>query len=155
MIFDLYESGLGVQAIRNELIKRKRKNSSGLIKWDSTRILRCLKNTTYKGVMAYNKSHRNNFLEQKVIVNHDENTFDYVVANFEPIITEEQWEHCKLIRESKRNLRIVNVDGKAKMQFLGVHKGEYLDKEVEMPMRIFYAYGQVETEIKRRKTGGL
>lgn len=123
MIFDLYESGLGVQAIRNELIKRKRKNSSGLIKWDSTRILRCLKNTIYKGVMAYNKSHRNNFLEQKVIVNHDENTFEYVVANFEPIITEEQWEHCKLIRESKRNLRIVNVDGKAKMQFLGVHKG--------------------------------
>lgn len=123
MIFDLYESGLGVQAIRNELIKRKRKNSSGLIKWDSTRILRCLKNTIYKGVMAYNKSHRNNFLEQKVIVNHDENTFEYVVANFESIIAEEQWEHCKLIRESKRNLRIVNVDGKAKMQFLGVHKG--------------------------------
>ena len=50
MIFDLYESGLGVQAIRNELIKRERKNSSGLIKWDSTRILRCLKNTIYKGV---------------------------------------------------------------------------------------------------------
>lgn len=65
MIFDLYESGLGVQAIRNELIKRERKNSSGLIKWDSTRILRCLKNTIYKGVMAYNKSHRNNYLEQK------------------------------------------------------------------------------------------
>lgn len=123
MIFDLYESGLGVQAIRDELIKRERINSSGFIKWDSTRILRCLKNTIYKGIMAYNKSHRNNFLEQKVIVNHDENTFEYVVANFEPIITEEQWEHCKLIRESKRNLRIVNVDGKAKMQFLGVHKG--------------------------------
>ncbi len=122
MIFDLYESGLGVQAIRNELIKRERKNSSGLIKWDSTRILRCLKNTIYKGVMAYNKSHRNNFLEQKVIVNHDETTYEYVAATFEPIISEEQWEHCKLIRESKRNLRIVNVDGKAKMQFLGVHK---------------------------------
>mgnify|MGYP004700063009 FL=1 len=123
MIFDLYESGLGVQAIRNELIKRERINSSGLIKWDSTRILRCLKNTIYKGIMAYNKSHRNNFLEQKVIINHDENTFEYVAATFEPIISEEQWEHCKLIRESRRNMRIVNVDGKAKMQFWGVHKG--------------------------------
>ena len=51
MIFDLYESGLGVQAIRNELIKRERINSSGLIKWDSTRILRCLKNTIYKGIL--------------------------------------------------------------------------------------------------------
>ena len=123
MIFDLYESGLGVQAIRNELIKRERINSSGLIKWDSTRILRCLKNTIYKGIMAYNKSHRNNFLEQKVIINHDENTFEYVAATFEPIISEEQWEHCKLIRESRRNMRIVNVDGKAKRQFWGVHKG--------------------------------
>lgn len=123
MIFELYESGLGVQAIRNELIKRERINSSGLIKWDSTRILRCLKNTIYKGIMAYNKSHRNNFLEQKVIINHDENTFEYVAATFEPIISEEQWEHCKLIRESRRNMRIVNVDGKAKMQFWGVHKG--------------------------------
>lgn len=122
MIFDLYESGLGVQAIRNELIQCEQKNSSGLIKWDSTRILRCLKNTIYKGVMAYNKSHRNNYLEQKVIVNHDENTFEYAIANFESIITEEQWEHCKLIRESKRNLRIVNVDGKVKMQYLGIHK---------------------------------
>ncbi len=57
-----------------------------------------------------------------MIVNHDETTYEYVAATFEPIISEEQWEHCKLIRESKRNLRIVNVDGKAKMQFLGVHK---------------------------------
>lgn len=122
MIFDLYELGLGVQAIRDELIKRERINSSGLIKWDSTRILRCLKNTIYKGIMAYNKSHRNNYLEQKVIVNHDETTFEYVAATFEPIISEEQWEHCKLIRESRRNLRIVNVDGKAKMQYLGIHK---------------------------------
>ncbi len=122
IIFNMYESGLGVQAIRNELIQCEQKNSSGLIKWDSTRILRCLKNTIYKGVMAYNKSHRNNYLEQKVIVNHDENTFEYAIANFESIITEEQWEHCKLIRESKRNLRIVNVDGKVKMQYLGIHK---------------------------------
>lgn len=121
MIFDLYESGLGVQTIRNELIKRERKNSSGLIKWDSTRILRCLKNTIYKGVMAYNKSHRNNFLEQKVIVNRDENTYEYVAATFEPIITEEQWEHCKLIRESKRQLCVVNESGILKKQYFGVH----------------------------------
>lgn len=122
MIFSMYESGLGIQIIRDELIKRERKNSSGLVKWDNTRILRCLHNSAYKGVVAYNKSHRNNYLEQKVIANHDENTFEYVTATFESIISVEQWEHCKLIRESKRNLRIVNVDGKAKMQYLGMHK---------------------------------
>ncbi len=117
MIFNMYESGYGLQMIRDELIKSGRKNSSGLVKWDNTRILRCLHNSAYKGVVAYNKSHRNNYLEQKVIVNHDEDTFEYVAAKFEPIISEEQWERCKLIRESKRNLRLVNVDGKAKMQF--------------------------------------
>ena len=111
MIFDLYESGFGVQAIRNELIRKERKNSSGIVKWDSTRILRCLKNSVYMGVMAYNKSYRNNFLEQKVIVNHNEESYEYVEANFEPIISKEQWEHCKLIRESKRQLRVVNENG--------------------------------------------
>lgn len=60
MIFNMYELGFGLQMIRDKLIKRGRKNSSGLIKWDSTTILRCLKNTIYKGIMAYNKSHRNN-----------------------------------------------------------------------------------------------
>lgn len=71
MIFNMYETGYGLQMIRDELIKRERKNSSGLVKWDNTRILRCLHNSAYKGVVAYNKSHRNNYLEQKVIVNHD------------------------------------------------------------------------------------
>ncbi len=121
-IFNMYESGFGLQLISDELIKRERKNSSGLVKWDNTRILRCLHNSAYKGVVAYNKSHRNNYLEQKVIVNHDENTFEYAIANFESIITEEQWEHCKIIRESRRNLRIVDVDGKAKMKYFGIHK---------------------------------
>lgn len=121
MIFNMYESGLGVQAIRNELIRKERKNSSGIVKWDSTRILRCLKNTVYMGVMAYNKSYRNNFLEQKVIVNHNEESYEYVAANFEPIISKEQWEHCKLIRESRRQLRVVNENGNPKKQYFGVH----------------------------------
>ncbi len=121
MIFNMYESGLGVQAIRNELIRKERKNSSGIVKWDSTRILRCLKNTVYMGVMAYNKSYRNNFLEQKVIVNHNEESYEYVEAKFEPIISKEQWDHCKLIRESKRQLRVVNENGNPKKQYFGVH----------------------------------
>lgn len=90
MIFNMYESGFGLQMIRDELIKRERKNSSGLVKWDNTRIIRCLHNSAYKGVVAYNKSHRNNYLEQKVVVNHNENTFEYTSANFEPIICKEQ-----------------------------------------------------------------
>ena len=122
MIFNMCESGFGLQMIRDELIKRGRKNSSGLVKWDNTRVLRCLHNSAYKGVVAYNKSHRNNYLEQKVIVNHNEDTFEYVAATFEPIISEVRWEHCKLIRESKRNLRIVNVDGKARMQYWGINE---------------------------------
>ena len=122
MIFNLYEAGLGIQAIRDELIKRGRKNASGVVKWDNTRIARCLHNSVYKGVIAYNKSYRNNYLEQKVIVNHDESTFEYITANFKPIISEEQWEHCKHIRESKRKLQLVNIDGKVKMQYAGMRQ---------------------------------
>lgn len=124
MIFNLYEAGLGLQAIRNELIKGERKNASGSVKWDSTRILRCLRNSIYKGVISYNKSYRNNYLEQKVIVNRNEETFAYVDGKFQPIISKEQWEKCKLIRENKRQLRLVDVGGKAKIQYAGLRKSE-------------------------------
>ena len=68
LIYNLYESGMGMQAIRNELIRLRKKNARGTTEWDVTRISRCLRNTVYKGVMAYNKSRSNNFLDQKTIV---------------------------------------------------------------------------------------
>lgn len=108
LIFNLYESGLGMQAIRNELIRLGRKNAKGNVEWDTTRISRCLKNTIYKGVIGYNKTFRNNYLEQKIVVNRDESKHIYIKGNFDPIISEEQWDHCKHIRESRVVLRAIN-----------------------------------------------
>lgn len=122
MIYNLYESGLGMQAIRDELIRAGRKCASGTVDWDVTKIQRCLKNTIYKGVMGYKKSHRNNYLDQKTIINHDESTYMYVQGNFEPIISEEQWEHCRQIRESRTRVRVVEKDGKLVSEKKGVNQ---------------------------------
>ena len=51
--------------------------------------------------MGYLKFWRNNYLDQKVIINHDEDSFLYIKGKFEPIISEEIWDRCKELRESK------------------------------------------------------
>lgn len=92
MIYDLYASGKGMTQIRDEMIRRKRKDSYGLVRWENTKISRILHNATYKGYQGYLKSRRDNFLDQKIIKNRDEDTYLYVKGNYEPIITEEQWD---------------------------------------------------------------
>lgn len=68
---------------------------------ECTKISRILHNATYKGYKGYLKSFRNNHLDQKIIRNNDESTHLYIKGDFEPIISEELWERCKRIRESK------------------------------------------------------
>ncbi len=102
IIYNLYLNGYGFQKIVNELVRLKRKDASGLVRWECTKVSRVLHNATYKGYMGYLKSFRNNFLDQKTIINHDEDTYLYVKGDFEPIISEEIWDKCKEIRESKR-----------------------------------------------------
>lgn len=101
IIYNLYLQGYGFQKIVNELIRLKRKDASGLVRWECTKVSRILHNATYKGYMGYLKSWRNNYLDQKVIINHNEDTYLYVKGNFEPIISEEIWDSCKEMRERK------------------------------------------------------
>lgn len=122
LIYNLYDSGMGMQAIRNELIRLGKKNARGTAEWDVTRISRCLRNTVYKGVMAYNKSHSNNFLDQKTIVNRDENSYMYVAGKFKPIISSEQWERCKHIRESRKKVQAIDVNGQIAIRTIASHK---------------------------------
>lgn len=75
MIYDMYSAGKRMSQIRNELIRLKRKDSSGLVRWENCKIARILHNSTYKGYPAYLKSRRNNFLDQKIIRNRDEDTY--------------------------------------------------------------------------------
>ena len=103
MIFDMYlYQGMGATKIANELCKRRRVAASGIIKWTSSNVSRVLGNPTYMGYMAYGKSFSNNYLEQKRINNHNSDTYMYVKANFEPIVTEEEWHQCEKIRKSRR-----------------------------------------------------
>lgn len=99
-IFELYANGLGYQKICNELIRLGCKNASGKIQWSVERIGRILRNATYKGYICYNKSHSNNFLEQKRI-NHRDEEFVCVKGDFEPIVSEELWDRCREIRLRK------------------------------------------------------
>ena len=48
----------------------------------------------------HNKSHSNNYLEQKR-VNHREEEFIYMKGNFEPIVSEALWDQCQEIRLRK------------------------------------------------------
>lgn len=105
IIYDLYLKGNGFNKIVNELVRLKRKDSSGLVRWDATKVSRILHNATYKGYQGYYKSHKNNHLDQKTIVNRDEDTYLYIKGRFTPIISEEVWDKCKALRESKLTLR--------------------------------------------------
>lgn len=105
IIYDLYLKGNGFNKIVNELVRLKRKDSSGLVRWDATKVSRILHNATYKGYQGYYKSYKNNHLDQKTIVNRDEDTYLYVKGRFTPIISEEVWDKCKALRESKLALR--------------------------------------------------
>ena len=74
MIYDLYCAGMGMSQIRDEMIRRHRKDSSGLVRWENSKISRILHNSTYKGYPAYLKTRRNNFLDQKIKRNRDEDS---------------------------------------------------------------------------------
>ena len=105
IIYDLYLKGNGFNKIVNELVRLKRKDSSGMVRWDATKVSRILHNATYKGYQGYYKSYKNNHLDQKTIINRDEDTYLYVKGRFTPIISEEVWDKCKALRESKLTLR--------------------------------------------------
>lgn len=72
--------------------------------------------------MGYLKSHRNNYLEQKIVRNHDEDTYMYKKGDFEPIISEEQWDRCRQIRDGrKRTVHFFSDKGKEIPHTAGVN----------------------------------
>ena len=68
MIFDLYNSGLGVRKIQWELEQAGRKTATGKTRWDASVISRVLKNPFYCGRMTWYKQYVPDFLEQKKII---------------------------------------------------------------------------------------
>ncbi len=53
IIYELYLKGYGFNRIVNELVRLKRKDSSGLVRWEATKVSRILHNATYKGYQGY------------------------------------------------------------------------------------------------------
>ena len=121
IIYDLYLKGNGFNKIVNELVRLKRKDSSGMVRWDATKVSRILHNATFKGYQGYYKSYKNNHLDQKTVINRDEDTYLYVKGRFTPIISEEVWDKCKAIRESKMALRKTR---EGKLEKTGVRTSE-------------------------------
>lgn len=101
IIYDYYLHGYGIKKIVNELYRLERRDSSGNVKWDVSKVNRILKNATYKGYIGYNKSSTNNYLEQKRKNNYDTSTYVYHKGDFEPIISEVQWDECARIMKSR------------------------------------------------------
>ncbi len=101
MIYDMYEQGNGCMKIAKAMLEAHRKNASGLVKWTAGSVSAILKNATYKGYHAYYQSHSNNYLEQKRIKNNDATSYEYKKGNWEPIISERQWDRVQEIRKSK------------------------------------------------------
>lgn len=113
MIFDMYLQGMGSMKIMKQLTALGRKNASGIVKWDMSNISRIIKNATYKGYICYNKSHSNNYLEQRRILNPNESSHILKKGDFEPIIPEEIWDKCNELRKSKTHPSLV-VNGRVK-----------------------------------------
>ena len=107
MIFDLYIQGLGSRKIGDELTRLQYRNASGVVKWDSGNIIRIIRNATYMGRVVYNKSHSNNYLDQRRIVNTDEDTYIIGEKKFDAIIDEDVWYKANAIRKSKKKPTLV------------------------------------------------
>lgn len=95
MIFDLYNSGLGLRKVQWELEKEGRRTAKGSSLWSCSVISRVLKNKLYAGYLVWHKQYVPDFLEQKKINNHGEIDQFEVLGTHEPIVTLEEWEEAQ------------------------------------------------------------
>ena len=108
MIYDYYLQGYGEKKIAVLMTQHQRKDTSGNVKWNASKVGRILNNKTYAGYIGYNKSFTTDFLEHTRKKNPDRNSIVYVKGNFPPIICEEDWNKAESIRNARRN----TIEGK-------------------------------------------
>ena len=120
LIYDMYCDGLGQTKICKELCRLQRKNACGEVKWSASKIGRILHNKTYAGYKGYLKSYTDDFLEHSRVKNLEKDSYMYVKGDWEPIISEEQWNQVQELCQEK-TLQ-VHVDGTDRIQ--GKRKAE-------------------------------
>ena len=101
MIYDMCCDGMGYLQISKELERRKRKDGAGNVSWCSSKIGRILHNKTYAGYKGYRKSYTTDYLDHDRAQNLDRESYQYVKGNWEPIISEEQWNRVQKICAEK------------------------------------------------------
>lgn len=107
LIFKWYVDGLGLKRIKNQLLIKQRKNSSGQVKWFESVISNILSNPMYIGKQYQCQTEVTDFLEHTVKKNKPED-FVLVEGDFEPIISEELFDR---VQEIKRQRYIQNHIG--------------------------------------------
>ncbi len=110
MIFDLYEEGLGLRRIQTHLLKEKRLNSSGECVWHMSTISRILENPIYTGKQRQHQTEVEDFLTgRKKRIPKEEQVL--IEGDFEPIISQEQFERVQVIKARKEAERIETESG--------------------------------------------
>lgn len=114
-IYELCLQGEGFKSICSILIAENRKDARGLVVWNPTKINRILRNKTYCGYIGYNKSNCVDYLSHKRKNNSDRSTYVYVKGNFEPIISEDDWNKVQETISAK-TMKVTIKDGDKEKQ---------------------------------------
>ena len=98
-IYAWYADGMEGTVIAQTLTQEGALNKTGKAQWSVRQVLSITKNTIYKGYLAYNKSHIDDFLSHKSIKNSEQ---DYILVkgSFEAIVSEELWDRCQRRRHT-------------------------------------------------------
>lgn len=104
LIYDLYDSGVGVSKICDELKTRGIKTVYGKTKWNNTTITSILRNEKYKGTLLQQKTFTVDFLSHKRQRNDEFVPAYHQDGAHEAIISIDQWERVqkKLDKSSRK-----------------------------------------------------
>ena len=91
-IYEMYLSGMGVQAITNALNREGAATRFGMTKWHIGCVQRILRNYTYTGNLILQKTYRENHLTKKKLINEGQLPQYHVKNAHEPIISMETFE---------------------------------------------------------------
>jgi uncharacterized protein YdaT len=106
--------GIGYLRICKELTKQGRKDSTGNIKWSTSKISRILHNKTYCGYKCYKKSETTSFITHSRVKNLDKDSYVYVKGDWEAIVSEEDWNKVQAILAEKTKTIQERTNGSGK-----------------------------------------